>query len=130
MSSAVPPEYLDAPDGGHPASTPADGGPSTRTIWFALAGAALPYATVVLGWWIAGLRFRNYDEMTWETASDFVYPAIAASVAIGILLTVPLLRRIRNAGHLLLALFIGIAYLFGLGVVHFIAYVKWGGPFP
>ena len=129
MSSAVPPDSFDAPND-RPASTSVECGRSTLTIWFAIAGAALPYTTVALGWWIAGLRFRYYDEMTRETASNFVYPAIAASVAIGILLTVPLLRRVRSVSHILLALFIAIAYFFGLGVVDFIAYVKWGGPFP
>jgi hypothetical protein len=130
MSSEVPREFFDAPDGDRPASMSDEGGPSTRTIWFALAGAALPYATVALGWWIADLAFQSRDDLTRETAREWVYAAIAASVAVGILLPFPLLRCIRSVGHILLALFIVIAYFFGLAVVDFIAYVKSGGPFP
>jgi hypothetical protein len=129
MSSAVPPSITNSPHGEYSAS--AGNGPSARTIWLALAGAALPYATVAMGWWIADLIFHGRDDATWETAANWVYIAVTVAVGFGIVCNVPLLRRVRAAHQrAVLAVLIGIAYFFGLAVFNFIAYFRTSAPFP
>jgi hypothetical protein len=107
-----------------------EGGPSARTIWLALAGAVLPYATIALGWWIAELIVHGRDDATWETASNWVYIAATVAVVVGIACNVPILRRVPAEHRGVLAVSIGIAYFFGLAVFNFIVYFRTSGPFP
>jgi hypothetical protein len=99
--------------------------------WPVLAGLAFPYAAVAFGWWVADLAAAGrQDDAWWDTAGNWVYVGVAAAVLVAAWLCLPVLRRIRHPGQLVLAIISALIYFAILTLFNLYVYTRTSGPFP
>ena len=101
-----------------------------KTIYFAAFGAALPFLTIAVGWWIADASLKDSDDAAWDRAGNCVYAATCAAMVIGSVCCIPLFRHIHGLGRGALAIVVGVVYVVGLFFFNLWAYFKTSGPFP
>lgn len=96
-----------------------------------LAGLALPFATVVVGWRVADLTAAgNRDEAWWDAAGNWVYCALIAALVVAVLGFLPVARRIQHGGQLIFTVALGILYFVALFLFNLFTYFNTSGPFP
>jgi hypothetical protein len=99
--------------------------------WLALVGLTLPYSAVAFGWWVADLAaVGGRNDAWWDTAGNWVYSGVALAVLVAARCCLPVFRRVRHAGHLLLAGVLLAAYFALLVGFNLWVYVQTSGPFP
>jgi hypothetical protein len=72
--------------------------PPVRRPWLVLAGLALPFTVVAVGWWIADTAAsgRN-DDAWWDTAGAWVFRGLIAALFVAVGACMPVFRRIQFA---------------------------------
>ena len=105
--------------------------PPSGRLWLVLAGLALPFAAVAVGWWVAdSAAAGRQDDGWWEEAGGRVFLGVVAALGAAAWCCLPVFRRIREASQVVLALVLGSAYLVLLFLVNLCVYMKTSGPFP
>lgn len=105
--------------------------PPVRRPWLVLAGLALPFATVAVGWWIADAAAAGRrDDLWWDAAGTWVFWAVIVALMIAAACFLPVAGQMRHPSQVILAVILGVLYFVALFLFNVFAYFRTSGPFP